>query len=95
MTSLCGADGAQEAGKADADGDSIVFLYKLKAGACPKSYGLQVRILPIFHRQSCYKHKDMPPICHYGVSCWRPACQWHSLPTLVHCECLAGMQACS
>ena len=57
MTSLCGADGAQETGNADADGDSIVFLYKVKAGACPKSYGLQVRSLPSFHRQPCYKHR--------------------------------------
>ena len=43
--SVYGADDAQEACSADADGDGIVFLYKVKAGACPKSYGLQVRAL--------------------------------------------------
>ena len=67
MTSdLCDADSTQEAGKADSDSDRIVFLYKLKAGACPKSYGLQVRMLPSLHWHPCHMQKDMTPFrnCH-------------------------------
>lgn len=63
-TDSCDADGTQEAGRADADGDSIVFLYKLKAGACPKSYGLQVRTLTSLHWHPCHMQKDLTPFCH-------------------------------
>ena len=38
----------------DGDAGSIVFVYELQEGACPKSYGLQVRL----HRNAQSRSQD-------------------------------------
>lgn len=44
----------------DGDAGSIVFLYELQNGACPKSYGLQVRLYRVAHsRSQCGMHRDL------------------------------------
>ena len=92
--SLCGAgaDGTQEAGNADADGNSIVFLYQLKAGACPKSYGLQVRPCQAFTSSLATSIKTWYLIATMVFQPSALLANGMHCAQVVHCECLAGMQ---